>query len=92
MIANSSNDNSPVPKHDLLEVNHYFMSGLVVSSIDKWFMGPIPSFSPRELGLPGDSYASVPAVLEKAHSVLDKPGQIAWQAVCVIQLEFFDTF
>ncbi|KAF8626535.1 hypothetical protein AX15_004838 [Amanita polypyramis BW_CC] len=80
VIANTSNDNSPVPKHDLLEVNHYFISGLVVSSIDKWFMGPVPSFSPRELGIPGDNYPSVSTVLEKVHSVMDTSGQIAWQA------------
>ena len=34
------------PKHDFLEVNEYLMSGLVVSSIDKWFLGPVPQFPP----------------------------------------------
>ena len=87
-IANTNNDNTPGPKHDLLEVNHYFMSGLVVSSIDKWFMGPVPSFSPRELGLPGDTYGSITDVLEKALSVLSTPDQIVWQAVRNIQLQF----
>ncbi len=57
------------------------MSGLVVSSIDKWFMGPVPSFSPRELGLPGDTYGSIPEVLEKVRSVLSTPDQVVWQAV-----------
>ncbi|KAF8641031.1 hypothetical protein AX17_000676 [Amanita inopinata Kibby_2008] len=79
VIANTNNDPNPTPKHDLLEVNNYFMSGLVVSSIDKWFMGPIPSFSPRDLGLPGDSYANIPSVLEKARSMLNTPGRVAWQ-------------
>jgi anaphase-promoting complex subunit 4 len=89
VIANpNNNDNAPGPKHDLLEVNHYFMSGLVVSSIDKWFMGPVPSFSPRELGLPGDTYGSITDVLEKARSVLSTPGQIVWQAVRNIHLQF----
>ena len=27
-----------------MEVNDYLMSGLVVSPIDKWFMGPVPRF------------------------------------------------
>jgi hypothetical protein len=81
VIANSSADSGAVPKHDILEVNNYFMSGLVVSSIDKWFMGPVPSFAPRDLGLPGDSYSNIASVLEKARLVLNTPGQIAWQAV-----------
>ncbi|KAK2461900.1 hypothetical protein APHAL10511_006363 [Amanita phalloides] len=79
VIANTNNDNTPIPKHNLLEVNNYFMSGLVVSSIDKWFMGPVPSFSPRELGLPGDTYGGIPDVLEKARFVLSTPGQVVWQ-------------
>lgn len=80
VIANTNPDSGPVPKHDFLEVNNYLVSGLVVSSIDKWFMGPIPSFSPRDLGLPGDAYSSISSVLEKAHLVLNTPGQVAWQA------------
>lgn len=50
--ANPSNDNNATPRHDILEVNNYFISGLVVSSIDKWFMGPVPQFSARDLGVP----------------------------------------
>lgn len=34
----------PPPKHDILDVNAYLTSGLVVSTIDKWFMGPVPRF------------------------------------------------
>ncbi|PFH54494.1 hypothetical protein AMATHDRAFT_134140 [Amanita thiersii Skay4041] len=79
VIANTANDSNSVPKHDILEVNNYFMSGLVVSSIDKWFMGPVPSFSPRDLGLPGDGYVGIQDVLEKARSVLDTPGKVTWQ-------------
>jgi len=44
-------------------------------------MGPVPSFSPRELGLPGDTYGSIPEVLEKVRSVLSTPDQVVWQAV-----------
>ena len=42
----------PPSRHDPLDVNDYLMSGLVVSSIDKWFMGPVPQFSLEDLGVP----------------------------------------
>jgi anaphase-promoting complex subunit 4 len=80
--ANPSNENNPSPRHDILEVNNYLMSGLVVSSIDRWFMGPVPQFSLRDLGEPGDSQA-VSAVIEEARSVANDPAQMAWQLVCI---------
>lgn len=40
------------PRHDILEVNQYFMSGLTESSIDKWFTGPVPSFKRVDLKIP----------------------------------------
>ncbi|KAF5314057.1 hypothetical protein D9611_006831 [Ephemerocybe angulata] len=48
-----------VPRHDILEVNHYLMSGLGSSTIDKWFEGekldptdlePMPEAHGVELG------------------------------------------
>nr|GAT44205.1 DEAD-domain-containing protein [Mycena chlorophos] len=38
-------------RHDTLEVNNYLTAGLVVSSIDKWFMGPVPQFNPQDFGV-----------------------------------------
>ncbi|KAJ3554550.1 hypothetical protein NM688_g3049 [Phlebia brevispora] len=75
--ANSTSEtHSQTARHDLLEVNEYLMSGLVVSSIDKWFMGPVPSFSPAELGVPmaQDLTSSVRTVRE----VLNKPEGLTW--------------
>jgi len=63
----------------MLEVNHYLMSGLVVSSIDKWFMGPISQLSPEDLGVPGDKQ-DLQSVLRRAQTVASDPSQIAWQA------------
>ena len=34
----------PPPRYDIPEVSVYLASGLVVSAIDKWFMGPVPRF------------------------------------------------
>lgn len=47
---NAPNDTN-VPRHDLLEVNQYFMSGLVGSDLDAWFKGPAPQFYTVDLGL-----------------------------------------
>lgn len=69
------------PRHDILEVNSYLMSGLVVSSIDKWFMGPIPLFSLDELGTAGTTQQSLSTVMERAKLVVNGPEQVAWQHV-----------
>ncbi|KAI0094909.1 anaphase-promoting complex, cyclosome, subunit 4-domain-containing protein [Irpex rosettiformis] len=43
----------PLPqKHDLLDVCEYLDSGLVVSSIDKWFIGGLSTFEPSEIHRP----------------------------------------
>jgi anaphase-promoting complex subunit 4 len=80
IIANPSNDTHPSPRHDILEVNSYLMSGLVVSSIDKWFMGPVPRFSSRDLGVLGDK-EDLSAVIERAKKVANDPSQIDFQTV-----------
>ncbi|KAL6309999.1 anaphase-promoting complex, cyclosome, subunit 4-domain-containing protein [Sparassis latifolia] len=79
--ANSSTEahTQPPPKHDMLEVNDYLMSGLVVSPIDKWFMGPVPRFSPQDIGVLGDQH-DLTTVLQRARSVLKDREQIAWQS------------
>jgi hypothetical protein len=78
-------DSPPSPRHDILEVNNYFISGLVVSSIDKWFMGPVPRFTPRDVGVTGDE-DSLPQVLKHARRVLDSPASMAWQLVGALWL------
>ncbi|KZT74640.1 hypothetical protein DAEQUDRAFT_311 [Daedalea quercina L-15889] len=68
----------PVPRHDILEVNDYLMSGLVVSPIDRWFMGPVPQFSPHDLGVPGD-WVDMKSTALRARRVLKEPRLSAWQ-------------
>ncbi|KAJ7783806.1 anaphase-promoting complex, cyclosome, subunit 4-domain-containing protein [Mycena maculata] len=62
-------------RHDILEVNNYLMSGLVVSSVDKWFMGPVPQFNARELGIL-DGNPDLRTSLEHARAAV---GQTKWQ-------------
>jgi anaphase-promoting complex subunit 4 len=80
VVVNPATETRPVPEYDMLEVNHYLMSGLVVSSIDKWFMGPISQLSPEDLGVPGDKQ-DLQSILRRAQAVASEPSQIAWQAV-----------
>jgi anaphase-promoting complex subunit 4 len=56
------------------------MSGLVVSSIDKWFIGPVPQLAPHDLGLGGED-KDLPSVLQRARAVLDDPAQLASPSV-----------
>ena len=75
-FSTSDRENSHVARHDILEVNEYLMSGLVVSSIDKWFLGPVPQFSPERIGTPqtGDLHASV----DQARQFLADPSKLRW--------------
>lgn len=34
----------PPPKHDILDVSAYLERGLVASTVDRWFLGPVPKF------------------------------------------------
>ncbi|KAF9015181.1 anaphase-promoting complex, cyclosome, subunit 4-domain-containing protein [Cyathus striatus] len=79
-VVNAANDNA-TPRHDILEVNNYFMSGLVVSSIDKWFMGPVPQFRSCDLGIPGEDALKLASVIDQAHTVLNDPTTTASQTV-----------
>lgn len=72
---NSLNDN--ISRHDILEVNNYFKAGLVVSSIDKWFLGPVPRFLPEDLGIPERGVSSLAPMIERARIVATKP--LVWQ-------------
>lgn len=79
-LSNTTPEGLPRPRHDILEVNNYFMSGLVVSSIDKWFMGPVPQFSLQDMGVSGDRH-DLSDVLKRAESAAADPEQVAWQLV-----------
>ncbi|KAJ6519839.1 anaphase-promoting complex, cyclosome, subunit 4-domain-containing protein [Mycena sanguinolenta] len=74
--ANTQPDIHTPLRHDILEVNNYLMSGLVVSSIDKWFMGPVPQFNPHELGIV-DGNPNLRITIEQARTAVD---QTKWQA------------
>jgi len=78
VAVNPATETRPIPEYDMLEVNHYLISGLVVSSIDKWFMGQIPQFSPEDLGVPGDKQ-DLQSVLRRAQIVANNSSQMAWQ-------------
>ncbi|KAG2154867.1 anaphase-promoting complex, cyclosome, subunit 4-domain-containing protein [Suillus clintonianus] len=83
LAGNSSETRSP-PEHDILEVNHYLMSGLKTSQIDRWFTGPAPQFDPGDLGLPRhntDTNKVLEEALEQAHAALQDPSQTSWQPV-----------
>lgn len=79
--TNPANDTHAIPRHDILEVNAYLMSGLVVSSIDKWFIGPVPQFTPRDLGIPTEDTRPINIVLEQIRNVARESERLDWQAV-----------
>lgn len=83
--ANQSNDPTSSPRHDILEVNNYLISGLSPSSIDRWFVGSAPHFSPQDLGVPGEIDA-VAATLAKARTLANDSTQINWKTVCTLSL------
>ncbi|KAI0695596.1 anaphase-promoting complex, cyclosome, subunit 4-domain-containing protein [Cytidiella melzeri] len=70
----------PIPqRHDLLEVHDYLDSGLVVSSIDKWFTGDIPNYKSREFGDSTQTFHEVKAAATKAREVIKKG--LAWPPI-----------
>lgn len=83
--ANPSNDTHAMPRHDILQANAYLMSGLVVSTVDKWFIGPVPQFVPRDLGIPTEDTRPISLVLEQIRSVAGDPSRLDWQAVSYIR-------
>ncbi|KAF4623938.1 hypothetical protein D9613_001828 [Agrocybe pediades] len=66
-------------RHDILEVNNYFMEGLVTSPIDNWFIGPVPQFSLADLGIPNFERGSLAQCVADAHQVATDQCQVAWQ-------------
>lgn len=78
--VNSPNDGN-IPRHDILEVNNYFINGLGTSSIDKWFIGPVPQFQPVDLGILEHGNGPLAEILERARTVANDPSQMTWQIV-----------
>ncbi|KAG5722502.1 ATP-dependent RNA helicase DRS1 [Termitomyces sp. T112] len=66
-VANPSSDNPPQPRHDILEVNNYLVSGLATSTIDRWFTGPAPQFSLIDISRESDK--SIVDVIDQARTV-----------------------
>ncbi|PPQ64261.1 hypothetical protein CVT24_008399, partial [Panaeolus cyanescens] len=63
-------------RHDPLEVNNYFMTGLTSSQIDKWFTGAVPHFSMADLGVSEVRGASLSDTLLRARQAASKPLQV----------------
>ena len=78
--VNSPNDGNS-PRHDILEVNSYFIDGLGTSSIDKWFTGPVPEFQPVDLGILEHGNGPLADILERARTIANDPSQMTWQMV-----------
>ncbi|KAF8203639.1 anaphase-promoting complex, cyclosome, subunit 4-domain-containing protein [Pholiota molesta] len=76
--ANNTND-ANVPRHDVLEVNNYFISGLASSAIDSWFIGPIPEFHPHDLGIMEYNHSSLNEVLNHAFRFAVDSSHMTWQ-------------
>jgi anaphase-promoting complex subunit 4 len=62
-------------------VNSYFKDGLAVSSIDKWFTGPVPQFQPVDLGILEHGNGFLADTLKRARAVANNPSQMTWQMV-----------
>jgi anaphase-promoting complex subunit 4 len=77
--TNPSNDSPPILHHDILEVNNYFISGLAESILDRWFAGPVPSFSLSGLVETRPSQ-SLFAAMEEALRVIETPDAVEWQS------------
>ncbi|KIK94368.1 hypothetical protein PAXRUDRAFT_828088 [Paxillus rubicundulus Ve08.2h10] len=81
-VANPGAEPHPNPDHDVLEVNGYLMSGLMVSQIDRWFTGSSPQFDPGDLSYSPQTPSSdktLDEALQLAHAALQDPSQTAWQ-------------
>lgn len=68
-------------RHDILEVNHYFMSGLPKSPIDRWFTGPVPCFTTADLNIPETKGMTLSQAIMHAREAVDDVAQTAWQMV-----------
>lgn len=76
-----NNAETNIPRHDMLEVNNYFMSGLTSSCLDKWFAGPTPHFKRADLGISDYNHDTLKEALDSAFKIAEDPAQMAWQTV-----------
>ena len=52
-------------------MNEYLTSSLVVSPIDKWFMGPVARINREGLGVPSEN-ANIKTAIANARAALDR--------------------
>jgi hypothetical protein len=65
----------PVMHHDIVEVNEYLIRGLVQSDVDRFFTGPLPTFSLDELsGLSQD--LNLASTMERAERATQNPSDL----------------
>ena len=81
MNAPSTAEGHPTPRHDILEVNNYFISGLMSSEVDRWFEGEIPKFQAHDLCVPEPGDGPLDDVLERATRAALNPSYLSWQTV-----------
>lgn len=77
--ANPNETSSPNLRYDILEVNKYLTGGLVVSSIDKWFMGPVPQYTLQDLGINATNKTLAEAIKEAKNVAENPSAQPIWQ-------------
>lgn len=73
-------ETSPTPRHDILEVNNYLVSGLASSKIDMWFEGDLSQFEPHESSVAKSTPESLAETIRRAkiaaiHGLTELPGQ-----------------
>ncbi|KAG8962414.1 hypothetical protein FRC00_009620 [Tulasnella sp. 408] len=66
------------PTYDPLEVSEYLDHGLLSSSLDKWFVGPLPQVNPSEVVRPSNP-RSMADLLAEVNNVVDEEGEDPWR-------------
>ncbi|KAG8951639.1 hypothetical protein FRC04_005927 [Tulasnella sp. 424] len=66
------------PTYDPLEVSEYLDHGLLSSSLDKWFLGPMPQLNPSEAVRPSIP-RSMADLLAEVNTVVDEEGEDPWR-------------
>jgi anaphase-promoting complex subunit 4 len=82
-LSPAAQDSGAMMRHDVLEVNQYFLSGLKSSSLDKWFLGPLPTFENDDLIRAANG--SLRDTLDDA-SVFINGAPLKWQQVRLVLL------
>lgn len=63
-------------------MNEYFTSGLAESLVDKWFTGPVPYFTPLDIGAAPSDQRDLDEVLARAMATAKDPKAMQWRSVC----------